>query len=673
MPSYEIALPPGAKNIRIKTSTQEIPVDWQFYRHGKDGAEVIVPLFGGDEFVGEVLEGMWKKGDDGSIQGPFTAKLNGSGSLELTGRSDTAGTPRAGWIKSRVPIIYLDDTVVDIHLQLPSHSDSESFGVRFILTKFFPNGDPDGERTALLDLWLWTNTTTYSIMIRKCVNGTWINLLGNTAVTNGEGIFRIRFEESKTGHNHTHFYYHDGSGEVDEAVDEISGSPFDLEDSFIIGYPAFRFFSLETTNRTVSSDFVRVTYPDFKVVYDLDDDDVNKGDVKCYDTMNSSDESDWIRVLDPSHKFVGDCVVENGLIRLWIDEGTQYGLKFYYWDGDSWVHEGSLVADQRTPSAAIDYPYLESLQSVSTEQATVRVKLSESSLSNNYLEMNITISRGSYTVKCLMMNKDTSDYFIEYHIMTSARFRATSNAVRDDNVTSDNSDSVLTDNFAIAFDPDQPILHIICGSVKPDASIYLTHYYHPRIVWNDFLASDMNEGFINVNLVPFSKVSNLFKEAEDVTLSSGATVDTTQTDDSGDSVLLDVQYDWVKYTFKGGTDLPKGRYIAFVRAKDTNNIPNDFWIQVYNETDAKFIDEAKGGKLYTLSSDFAYYSLVFDITDDDVGDTLRILAEKDKADANSIYVDYFLIVPIGNGESWAQDLAHNAMRTFEKEVKVYPR
>jgi len=397
---------------------------------------------------------------------------------------------------------------------------------------------------------------------------------------------------------------------------------------------------------------------------------VNKGDVKVWDTMGSSDESDWQRVFDVDHQFVGDCVIENGLIRLWIDEGAQYGLKFYYWNGSTWVHEGSVVADQRTPSAAVDYPYLESLQSISIEQVTVRVKLSESSLSSNYLEMDITISRGSYAAKCVMVSKDTSDYFIEYHVMTSARFRATNDAVRDDNVTSNNSDNTLVDNWAIALNPTEPVLHLVSGNVKPNSNIYLVHLHHPRIVWNDFLASDMRTGFLNIGIIPFSQVAYLFKEAESATIESGGSIDTSQTDDSGDSVLLDAQYDCVYYAFTAGTDLPLGRYLVFVRAKDTNQVSNDlkFWFK--NVTDDRWVSQENAAVFKTLTASFAYYSVIIDLTDDDNGDTIYLKVEKNTSNANNIYADYFLIVPIGNGESWPQDLAHNAMRSVSKQRKI---
>jgi len=338
LPAFEFALPPGAKNIKIKTSTQEIAVEPTYYRHSKDGAIPIVALFGGDEFVGEVLEGQWLKDDDGSVQGPFTAKLNGSGSLELTGRSDAAGTARKGWIVSKHKIVLLDDLKLDIHLKLPSHTSSDEAVIIFGLVRDFPSGDPESESDLLL-IYLKTTATTFYIRIRKKVNRAWTDVLSETVVTNQEGTVRFKFEESKSGHGHTHIYYHDGAGDVNEDQDELENSPFTLGLAFESAYPYYRFVISETTNRTVSSDFVRVTYPDFSVRYDLDDSDYqsgNRGEVIVWDTMGSDNEDDWVRVYDPSHKFVGDCVIENGLVRFKVELEDGDYPQWGYWNGNSW-------------------------------------------------------------------------------------------------------------------------------------------------------------------------------------------------------------------------------------------------------------------------------------------------------------------------------------------------
>lgn len=667
MPSYEVTLPPGAQNIKIKTSTQEIPVDWYFYRHGKDGAEVIIPLFGGDEFIGEVLEGMWKKGDDGSIQGPFTVKLNGSGSLELTGKSDSAGTTRYGWISSQSKVPLLDDIVIDIHFNVGSLPSSDSFRMQFYLSEEGAGSNPHCENFLRL-LFRASATSDYQIYIDKRVNGTITTILNYTTVTNNEGTFRIKIEESKLGHEHTHIYYHDGTGSIDESTDEVPGSPFQLDLAINSAYVGYRIETSTTEPHTVSSDFVRVTYPDFKVVYDLDDDDVNKGDVKCYDTMNSNDESDWIRVFDPSHKFVGDCVVENGLIRLWIDEDVQYGLKVFWWDGE-WTQRGWIGIYEDVPETGImshfQIPKFLKIETINSETAQVKIELTRSDSSRTYAFL-ATIHRGRPWIE-FKMNENIYQFYFSTDNVTNKRFGfLQDNAITDLNIDVFN-ERVTEDNFALIFHPDSPS-QIMTWTREDQQMIN----YDNRVI--SFCCEDVNETeTLRLGSVPFTQISNLFKEAEDATLGEGVTVDTTQTDDSGDSVLLDAQGEVVLYDLTGVTDLPTGRYIAFIRAKDTNQVANDLAMWVRNVTDARYLNEENHEVYKTLTSSFSYYGLVFDITSDDSGDTIRFGARKNTTDTNSIYVDYFLIVPIGNGESWAQDLAHNAMRTFTKRYKVYKR
>jgi len=460
MPNYEIACPPGSYNIKIKKGSVEVPVDWTFTRSGEDGDEIIIPLFGGDEFVGEVLEGLWQKGDDGSIQGPFTAKIS-SGELQLTGKSDAAGTWRAGWISSKSKIPFLDDLVIDVHLKLPSHSSADTFLFALYLSDD-NDGDPDSDSNWLLS-YIYTDTTTYKILLRKKVNGTTTDLLSLTNVTNAEGTFRFKFEENKSGHNHTHIYYHDGTGSVDESTDEVTGSPFSLDLAIDSAYPHLSFRTNETTNRTVSSDFVRVTYPDdIQVRYDLDDDDVNKGDVKVWDTMGyDSDETQWRRVLskDPYYDFVGDCVVENGLIRLWIDEGVGDGFKLYYWDGSSWIQGCYYFPYEVTSNKSLTYPFLKNIVSITSDAVQVNVRFEDSSTQNSdyYLDCTVILNRGQYYVEITSLSSYPSQR-VQHKLMESVALRwgytgdAENTGIADDDLNLDSYNTTLSDNFMIVFD-----------------------------------------------------------------------------------------------------------------------------------------------------------------------------------------------------------------------------
>jgi len=651
MPNYEIALPPGAKNIKIKTSTQEIPVDWQFYRHGKDGAEVIVPLFGGDEFVGEVLEGNWKKGDDRHIQN-FVAKLNGSSHLQMSGRSDVAGTYRHAWVYSQSKICFgAGETIVEFELEVPSSISSGS--IIYFVFYLIPtiSGNPINEDN-YLRLYLYRNESAgaFYYAVHQKVNGTGSFLVPeSTEVSNPNVAFKFVFQKSD---GHIHIYIDDGET---GSWTEVPNSPFSYDITFDAGYIAYALQTKDDVTRTCYSDYVRVTYPDFKVVYDLDDADVGKGDVKVWDTMGSSDESDWQRVFDVNHQFVGDCVVENGLIRFRFSTG----LHLYFWDGNSWVECGYFLHyDGSTNDTS---PSDIQLITVTTEASVISFVLNSLT---HLLRLERGNPAGQFTVRFPSkitngwMRMNTASFDSDYGYAPEGK-------VMDSALNIDgSSDSTPADNFALH-------LSLTKGILMTSSTARMIFQNTYRELGQKGISSE--EIHQTYGFVPFTQVSNLFKEAEDATLADGATVDTTQTDDSGDSVLLDAYADKVSYFFTGGTDLPTGRYLAFVRVKDTNQVVNDLQFYVYNNTDVRFINEENDYTYVTLTSSFAYYGIVFDISDDDINDTLRITVAKTTSDANSIYVDYFLIVPIGNGESWPQDLAHSAMRTFTKRYKVYKR
>jgi|GEM_PF-5680656 hypothetical protein len=96
-----------------------------------------------------------------------------------------------------------------------------------------------------------------------------------------------------------------------------------------------------TTVNLVEIDYcyLKPTYT-AKLLYDVvQEHDV--GEVKVYDTMGSSDESQWVRVYSKEHEFVGDCVVENGLIR-WVLNQT-VGTDTYVWDGTTWVKTAEIL------------------------------------------------------------------------------------------------------------------------------------------------------------------------------------------------------------------------------------------------------------------------------------------------------------------------------------------
>ena len=78
---------------------------------------------------------------------------------------------------------------------------------------------------------------------------------------------------------------------------------------------------------------------------------------------------------------------------------------------------------------------------------------------------------------------------------------------------------------------------------------------------------------------------------------------------------------------------------------------------------------------FQLTTSFAYWGIVFDVTQEDCdgGDALHLVARKALAANDYIRVDYFLILPMGNGENYPQDVAHVALRDITQERRLFNR
>lgn len=139
----------------------------------------------------------------------------------------------------------------------------------------------------------------------------------------------------------------------------------------------------------------------------------------------------------------------------------------------------------------------------------------------------------------------------------------------------------------------------------------------------------------------------------------------------GSAVVFDAQNEEVYYQIIAGTALPAGLYLGVYRAKDTVQVASDSVKQVSNATDGgAWRNENNSREYETLTSSFAYYFVVFFISDADTsGDAIRVLTRKSTVTENTIFVDYFLIVPLSNGKDFPMDQAHAALM----DATVYRR
>ncbi|WP_094226912.1 hypothetical protein [Methanolobus psychrotolerans] len=145
---------------------------------------------------------------------------------------------------------------------------------------------------------------------------------------------------------------------------------------------------------------------------------------------------------------------------------------------------------------------------------------------------------------------------------------------------------------------------------------------------------------LTLDVVAESETEGQFWEAEDTTLTDGggATVSASTTASGGSVVGITAQNGGCYETIsQSDFVLPVGNYTAFARAKDANNITDDFELQLYNITEGGVHTASNE----TLASTYGMYTMDFTIDSSDAGDSLYLGVFKDKANVNFLIVDFF--------------------------------
>lgn len=447
---------------------------------------------------------------------------------------------------------------------------------------------------------------------------------------------------------------------------------FDITDEDVSGGDTVY---LQVLKSTATANTIYVDWYRFTPYYG-----VENGRVKAFDTLDEASESDWREVYDEDRAFAGDMVVQNGLFRLFIDRAVQYGLKAYYWNGEAWTQPlDRLYFYLASDAVTLAYPYIRGLIALTSEKAVLDVRVEDTAVQDGdyYVDLRVTLERGKpfmqIEVQAVYPIQDLRTYFLN---STALRFGypgdAESHGIGDDDLNLTGSNTTLSDNFIVAFDnAGTAMLGFVFTNIQPD-----THFQASDggdLIIEDYTPAKYASAEIVVGLVTFSRVVSLYTEAEDETLGGGAGT-SDEGDDSGESAELDAQNETVTWTLNPINNyLPKGRYLALFRIKDANQVADDVGLRVYNDSDSTYLNEENAQTTKTATASFAYYQTIFDIDGDDLGDSVSLRVIKVTATANTIYVDYFLLVPLGNGESWPADLAHNFLRKLGSQRKIFDR
>ncbi|MFD1512466.1 hypothetical protein [Halomarina rubra] len=114
-------------------------------------------------------------------------------------------------------------------------------------------------------------------------------------------------------------------------LDESAGK---VEPATILETRSGEFGDVDVVDATASS------FEDPTLIFELDYAEEGKTDPTAWDDrgvakLSDEDVLQWARVFDTGHEFEGSLVVDNGLIRLQLDE-TSAGLSEAHWDGAAW-------------------------------------------------------------------------------------------------------------------------------------------------------------------------------------------------------------------------------------------------------------------------------------------------------------------------------------------------
>ncbi len=104
-----------------------------------------------------------------------------------------------------------------------------------------------------------------------------------------------------------------------------------------------RYVMNEQVEKTVKSDFIWIYYPNLFVGSSVALDDRLNGRVRIFDTNDTDVESDWTEVHASDHPFVGERVIQNGLIRLRFKPTPK--MEIYGWNinDTAWQLTGSVI------------------------------------------------------------------------------------------------------------------------------------------------------------------------------------------------------------------------------------------------------------------------------------------------------------------------------------------
>ncbi|AGK61519.1 hypothetical protein Asulf_01541 [Archaeoglobus sulfaticallidus PM70-1] len=257
-----------------------------------------------------------------------------------------------------------------------------------------------------------------------------------------------------------------------------------------------------------------------RLAFDVDQ-EYDVGEVKVYDTMGTTDESQWIRVFNKEHKFTGKIVVENGFLRFMFDPSTTgyYGIRYSIWNGTNWSNLGEwqLYAFNNDPIEDIK------INSINSDRVELVLSISGG--------LDYAASLGDRLVQIWNITKAGVEVFNDK--IGSLRYTNYIRAIPDySTLFLYTKDKIVRETTEFSIPLNTYFISITTGEMKTiaihDANKRAGFYSSGAVMY------DWHEDATDFKMFFFDRyeswLSNLFKEAEDATLSS-APDPLTYTDD----------------------------------------------------------------------------------------------------------------------------------------------
>ncbi len=372
--------------------------------------------------------------------------------------------------------------------------------------------------------------------------------------------------------------------------------------------------------------------------------DSSAGDCKVWDTVTSGGaESGWARVYSTSWVFSGDCVIDNGLVRVYAHKGPQstYGTICTIYNGSVW----ETAYFKFKISAELNYSEFIQINSFSSDSISIQMK-THGSDSAEWAIHDYKIKRGSSCIETFYVSSSST---VTGAALTSAsQFVYGSTGVLGDSRL--NADTSFNGQYGAYIQNNRSVILI----VATDVSKLINFAYSWDIL---IVGSPSNVSrFISI---PFD-CSKLYYDYSTFEITGSPTTVSDANTPSG--YAKSIPADNQSYVLTHALTLPAGDYVAFVRA----NLPTGATLDVYA------YDFGTGGGLLTstvtrgaANGTYTTSKITFTIAS---GRSPKVVVRG--LTSYTQLVDYIIVVPVGIIEKYAKRALFNLVETTSASDKL---